>query len=65
MSSEHGVIDQRVGLVGATGLVVGNVVGIAIFVLAAPLTADAGPSVVLAMLLAGVPLIFSLLTILQ
>jgi APA family basic amino acid/polyamine antiporter len=65
MSSEHGVIDQRVGLVGATGLVVGNVVGIAIFVLAAPLTADAGPSVVLAMLLAGVPLVFSLLTILQ
>ena len=65
MSGEHGVIDQRVGLVGATGLVVGNVIGIAIFVLAAPLTADAGPSVVLAMLLAGVPLIFSLLTILQ
>ena len=65
MSTEHGVIDQRVGLVGATGLVVGNVIGIAIFVLAAPLAADAGPSVVLAMLLAGIPLIFSLLSILQ
>ncbi|MUV85819.1 amino acid permease [Natronomonas sp. CBA1123] len=65
MSTEHGVIDQRVGLLGATGLVVGNVIGIAIFVLAAPLAADAGPSVVLAMLLAGVPLVFSLLTILQ
>lgn len=65
MSSAHGVIDQRVGLVGATGLVVGNVIGIAIFVLAAPLAAEAGPSVVLAMLLAGVPLVFSLLSILQ
>lgn len=63
--SDHGVIDRRVGFVGGTGLVVGNVIGIAIFVLAAPLTADAGPSVVLAMLLAGVPLVFSLLTILQ
>lgn len=49
MSSTHGVIDQRVGLVGATGLVVGNVIGIAIFVLAAPLATKAGPSVVLAM----------------
>lgn len=64
-ASDHGVIDRRVGLLGGTGLVVGNVIGIAIFVLAAPLTADAGPSVVLAMLLAGVPLVFSLLTILQ
>ncbi len=65
MAGEHGVITQRVGLIGATGLVVGNVIGIAVFVLAAPLTADAGPSVVLAMMLAGIPLIFSLLTILQ
>jgi APA family basic amino acid/polyamine antiporter len=65
MSTEHGVIDQRVGLLGATGLVVGNVIGIAIFVLAAPLAADTGPSVVFAMLLAGIPLVFSLLTILQ
>lgn len=65
MSTEHGVINQRVGLFGATGLVVGNVIGIAIFVLAAPLAAAAGPSVVLAMLLAGVPLVFSLLSILQ
>jgi APA family basic amino acid/polyamine antiporter len=60
MASEHGVIDQRVGLVGATGLVGGNVVGIAIFVLAAPLAAAAGPSVVLAMVVAGVPLVFIL-----
>jgi APA family basic amino acid/polyamine antiporter len=63
--NDHGVIDRRVGLVGGTGLVVGNVIGIAIFVLAAPLVADAGPSAVLAMLLAGVPLVFSVLTILQ
>ncbi|WP_254838967.1 APC family permease [Natronomonas marina] len=63
--TDYGVIDRRVGLVGGTGLVVGNVIGIAIFVLAAPLTADAGPSVVLAMLVAGVPLVFSLLTVLQ
>lgn len=65
MTNEHGIINQRVGLLGATGLVVGNVIGIAIFVLAAPLAAEAGPSVVLAMVLAGVPLVFSLLTILQ
>jgi APA family basic amino acid/polyamine antiporter len=63
--SDHGVIDRRVGLVGGTGLVVGNVIGIAIFVLAAPLSADAGPSVVVSMLVAAVPLVFSLLTILQ
>ena len=65
MSSEHEVIDQRVRLVGATGLVAGHVVGSTVFVLAGPLAADAGPSVVLAVLLARVPLVFGLLAILR
>lgn len=56
MSSRSGaVLTERVGLVGVLALVVGNAISIPIFVLPGPLAGDAGPSVILAALLAAVP----------
>lgn len=65
-SSEFKVIDQQVGLVGATALTVGNAVAITMFLLPAHLIADgAGPSIALAAALTAVPTAFSVLLMLQ
>lgn len=63
--AQYNIIDSEIGLVGATVLIVGNVIGISAFVLPGPLAGDAGPSVVLALLLAMVPLSFGILMSLQ
>jgi len=49
-----------VSVIGATGLVVGNVIGISIFTLPGPLAADAGPVVIFGILLAAIPLVFGI-----
>jgi APA family basic amino acid/polyamine antiporter len=65
-SSEFKIIDQQVGLVGATALTVGNAVAITMFLLPAHLIADgAGPSIALAAALTAVPTVFSVLLMLQ
>lgn len=61
----YGIINTKVGLVGATVLIVGNVIGVSAFVLPGPLAGQAGPSIVLALLLAMVPLFFGILMSLQ
>jgi basic amino acid/polyamine antiporter, APA family len=63
--SNHGIIDSNVGLVGATVLIIGNVIGVSAFVLPGPLAGDAGPGILLALLLAMVPLLFGILMALQ
>lgn len=50
-----GVLTQRIGLLGVLALVVGNAVSIPIFVLPGPLAGDAGPSVIIAAMLAAIP----------
>lgn len=61
MSDDHSVLTERVGLVGVMALVVGNAISIPIFVLPGPLAGSAGPSVVLAALLAAIPAAFVVL----
>ncbi|MDG5821360.1 APC family permease [Natronococcus sp. A-GB7] len=63
--SNHGIIDSEVGLVGATVLIVGNVIGVSAFVLPGPLAGDAGPGILLALGLAMIPLGFGILMSLQ
>lgn len=48
-------LPSRVGIWGVLALLVGNAISIPIFVLPGPLAADAGPSVVLAVVLAAIP----------
>lgn len=56
MSERSGsVLTERVGLVAVLALVVGNAVSIPIFVLPGPLAGNAGPSVILAAMLAAIP----------
>jgi APA family basic amino acid/polyamine antiporter len=60
--------DQLTGSIGvteATALLVGNVIGVSIFVLPGPLAGQAGPAVAIGILLAAVPLAFGILTTLQ
>ncbi len=65
-SEEFKIIDQKVGLVGATALTVGNAIAITMFLLPAHLLADgAGPSIALAAALTAVPTVFSILLMLQ
>lgn len=47
-------------IIGATALVVGNVIGISIFTLPGPLAASAGPAVIFGILLAAIPLVFNI-----
>lgn len=49
------VLTERIGLYGVLALVVGNAISIPIFVLPGPLSSVAGPSVVLAALVAAIP----------
>ena len=64
--SEFKIIDQKVGLIGATALTVGNAVAITMFLLPAHLLADgAGPSVALAAAVTAIPTVFSILLMLQ
>ncbi|SDQ59129.1 APC family permease [Natronobacterium texcoconense] len=63
--AEHRLIDTQVGVIGATVLIIGNVIGVSAFVLPGPLAGDAGPGVIVALLLALIPLVFGILMSLQ
>ncbi|MEF8914552.1 APC family permease [Natronomonas sp.] len=64
--AEFKIIDQKVGLLGATALTVGNAVAITMFLLPAHLLADgAGPSIALAAAMTAIPTVFSILLMLQ
>lgn len=64
--AEFKIIDQKVGLLGATALTVGNAIAITMFLLPAHLLADgAGPSIALAAAVTAIPTVFSILLMLQ
>nr|WP_255149512.1 APC family permease [Halorarius halobius] len=62
---EHKLVTQRIGLLGAVGLLVGTAVGMSIFVVPTQMAAAAGPSIVPAVLLSVVPMGLGVLLLLQ
>lgn len=64
---EFSIIEEEIGLLGGTLLLVGNVVAMTAFLLPAHLIADdgVGPEIAVAMVLVSIPVTFSILTILQ
>ncbi|THE63718.1 amino acid permease [Salinadaptatus halalkaliphilus] len=62
---EHRIIDSNVGILGGTALIIGNVIGVSAFVLPGPLAGDVGPGIIVALLLAMIPLVFGILLSLQ
>ncbi|MDZ7731591.1 MAG: APC family permease [Natrialbaceae archaeon] len=63
---EFSIIDQKIGLIGATVLTIGNAVAITMFILPAALLAEgAGPSIALAAGATAIPTFFSVLLMLQ
>jgi len=52
---ESSLLPDQVGLVAVLALVVGNAISVPIYVLSGPLAGEAGPSVVLAVMLAAIP----------
>ncbi|WP_255168212.1 APC family permease [Natrononativus amylolyticus] len=64
--TEFKLINQQIGLLGATALTIGNAVAITMFLLPAHLLADgAGPSIALAAAVTAIPTVFSILLMLQ
>jgi basic amino acid/polyamine antiporter, APA family len=59
------VIDRQIGLLGGTVLLMGTVIGISVFLLPGSLIGQAGPSIVLALAITAVPMVFSVLSLLQ
>ncbi len=59
------VIDRKVGLLGGTALLVGTVIGISVFLLPGQLIGEAGPSIVPALAITAVPMLFGVLALLQ
>lgn len=62
---EYKLINERVGLVGAVGLLVGTAIGMSIFIVPTQMMAEAGPSITVAILISIVPMIFAVLGLLQ
>lgn len=59
------VVDRQIGLVGGIVLMVGTVIGISVFLLPGVLIGEAGPSIVIALVLTAIPMVFSILMLLQ
>jgi basic amino acid/polyamine antiporter, APA family len=59
------VIDRQIGLLGGTVLLIGTVIGISVFFLPGELIGQAGPSIVLALAITAVPMVLSVLSLLQ
>ena len=68
MTSDEGVsiIGHEIGVVGAVALVVGNAISVTMFLLPAHLMADGvGPSIVPAVIVAAVPMLFGIVVMIQ
>jgi basic amino acid/polyamine antiporter, APA family len=59
------VVDRQIGLVSGIALMVGTVIGISVFLLPGVLIGDAGPSIIVALLVTALPMVFSILMLLQ
>lgn len=58
---ESSLLPDRVGLLAVLALVVGNAISVPIYVLSGPLAGSAGPSVIVAVMLAAIPACFVVL----
>lgn len=65
LQATYKVIERQVGLLGGTVLLVGTVIGISVFLLPGELIGEAGPSIILALAITAVPMVFSVLMLLQ
>lgn len=65
LQATYKVIERQVGLLGGTVLMVGTVIGISVFLLPGELIGEAGPSIILALGITAVPMVFSVLMLLQ
>jgi basic amino acid/polyamine antiporter, APA family len=63
--ADYKLIDQKIGLVSGIVLMMGTVIGISVFILPGTLIAQAGPSIVLALAITALPMVFSVLSLLQ
>jgi basic amino acid/polyamine antiporter, APA family len=59
------VVDRQIGPVGGVALMVGTVIGISVFLLPGVLIGEAGPSIIVALLITAIPMGFSILMLLQ
>jgi APA family basic amino acid/polyamine antiporter len=64
-TGEHKLIDESIGLWGAVALLVGTAIGMSIFVVPTQMSAAAGPSITLAILISVVPMVLGVLLLLQ
>lgn len=62
---DYKVIDRQIGLVGGAVLLMGTVIGISVFLLPGALIGVAGPSITIALALTTIPMVFSVLMMLQ
>jgi basic amino acid/polyamine antiporter, APA family len=64
-TTEYKLIDRKIGLLGGSVLLMGSVIGISVFFLPGELIGDAGPSILLALVITAVPMLFSVLSLIQ
>lgn len=62
---QYRLIEREIGLLGGAVLLIGAVIGISVFILPGELIAAAGPSIVVALAITAVPMVFSVLSLLQ
>ncbi|WP_436343507.1 APC family permease [Natronorubrum sp. FCH18a] len=62
---EFKLINEKVGPIAAVALLIGTAVGMSIFIVPTQMAATAGPSIVVAILLAIVPMVLGILLLLQ
>jgi basic amino acid/polyamine antiporter, APA family len=63
--TEYKLIDRKIGLLGGSVLLMGSVIGISVFFLPGELIGRAGPSILLALAITAVPMLFSVLSLIQ
>lgn len=62
---QYKLIDRRIGLLGGSVLMMGAVIGISVFFLPGELIGTVGPSIALALAITAVPMLFSVLSLIQ
>ncbi|MDZ7687712.1 MAG: APC family permease [Halobacteriales archaeon] len=62
---DYKLINERIGVFSAVALLVGTALGMSIFVVPTQMTAEAGPSITLAILVSIVPMVLGVLLLLQ
>lgn len=65
LHASYKVVDRQIGLLGGTVLLIGTVIGMSVFLLPGELIGEAGPSIIYALMLTAIPMVFSVLLLLQ